>query len=212
MPTYWQRWIRNAADPNVFAGTTIIFPNAVAKGRARGFDVRVDVPRWRGWSVYGNWSCARVIQTGPITGGLFLEDEVEELGPGVEFAPDHDQRIAAGGGVSWQAASGLIVSLTTRYESGTPIQREEDDEDELEELPGAETVDFDEGRVRARTVVSLLVSAPVFRSDAATVTAALQAVNLFDQRYAFNFGNPFSGTHFGAPRSIAATLRVAFGR
>ena len=210
--TYWRRRIDNAADPNVFAGTTIIFPNAVAKGRAQGFDVRADVPRWRGWSAYGNWSYARVIQTGPITGGLFLEDEVEELGPGVEFFPDHDQRVAAGGGVSWQADSGLLLSLTARYESGTPIQREEDDEDELEDLPGAETVDFEEGRVRPRTVISVLFNAPVFRKGGTTVSAGVQIVNLFDEHYAYNFGNPFSGTHFGAPRSVAATLRVAFGQ
>ena len=210
--TYWRRRIENAADPNVFAGTTIIFPNAVAKGRAQGFDVRVDVPRVRGWSAYGNWSYARVIQTGPITGGLFLEDEVEELGPGVEFFPDHDQRVAAGGGLSWQAESGLMASLTARYESGTPIQREDDEDAELEDAPGAETADFEEGRVRPRTVVSLLVNAPVLRTNRATVTAGVQVVNLFNDFYAYNFGNPFSGTHFGAPRSFAVTLRVAFGQ
>ncbi len=32
----WYRSIREVGDPNVFAGTTIIFPNAVATGRARG--------------------------------------------------------------------------------------------------------------------------------------------------------------------------------
>ena len=31
----WHRAVTNAADPNVFAGTTIIFPNAVATGRAQ---------------------------------------------------------------------------------------------------------------------------------------------------------------------------------
>ena len=33
--------------------------------------------------------------------------------------------------------------------------------------------------------------------------------NLANARYAFNFGNPFSGTHFGAPRSAAFGLRLA---
>jgi hypothetical protein len=33
-------------------------------------------------------------------------------------------------------------------------------------------------------------------------------LNVFDARYAYNFGNPFSGTHFGAPRSASATVRV----
>jgi outer membrane receptor protein involved in Fe transport len=208
--SYWQRRLTDVGDPNVFAGTTIIFPNAVAKGRARGFDVRLEVPRHRGFSGYGNWAIARVIQTGPITGGLFLEDEVEAIGPGVEFVPDHDQRVSAGGGVTWDhARSGAAVSMTIRYETGTPIQRE-DDADELEEQPGAELVDFDRGRVKPRTVVSLLATLPVIRTGDTSVSAGVQLVNLFDRRYAYNFGNPFSGTHFGAARSVAVTLRVRF--
>ncbi len=35
----WHRAVTEAADPNVFAGTTIIFPNAVADGRASGVDL-----------------------------------------------------------------------------------------------------------------------------------------------------------------------------
>ena len=35
-------------------------------------------------------------------------------------------------------------------------------------------------------------------------------LNLFDARYAYNFGNPFSGTHFGAPRTASLALRVRF--
>jgi outer membrane receptor for ferric coprogen and ferric-rhodotorulic acid len=35
-------------------------------------------------------------------------------------------------------------------------------------------------------------------------------LNLFDQRYAYNFGNPFSGTHFGAPRTASFSVRVGF--
>ncbi len=49
-------------------------------------------------------------------------------------------------------------------------------------------------------------SAPAVRSW----SAGLEVFNLFDDSYAYNFGNPFSGTHFGAPRSVAATLRVTF--
>jgi outer membrane receptor protein involved in Fe transport len=208
--TYWHRRMTDVADPNVFAGTTIIFPNAVARGRAHGFDVRLEAARRRGWSGYASASLAKVVQTGPITGGLFLEDDVEEIGPGVEFEPDHDQRVAAAAGVTWQAGSGLALSLTARYESGTPIQREEDDEDELADRPGADTVDFEAGRVKPRTVVSVLLNAPVVRAGGATLRAGVQVLNLFDDRYAYNFGNPFSGTHFGAPRSVAVTLRVRF--
>jgi hypothetical protein len=208
---FWDRRVRHAADPNVFAGTTIIFPNAVAKGRAQGVDARLEFARGGGWSAYVNASTARVIQTGPITGGLFLEDEIEEIGPGVEFTPDHDQRFVAGAGVTWSHRSGgLSISVTGRYETGTPIQQEEDDLEELRQRPGADLVDFEAGRVKPRGIVSLLATAPVARWGATIVTASVQVLNLFDERYAYNFGNPFSGTHFGAPRSIAFTGRVAF--
>lgn len=206
---YWYRRIENAADPNVFAATTIIFPNAVARGRARGLEMRLEVPRDRGWSGYASWSTARVRQTGPITGGLFLEDDVEAIGPGVEFVPDHDQRFAASGGLTWEhAASGAAVSLTLRHESGTPVPQGDEDLDDLMEQPGAERVDFADGRVKPRTVVSVLASIPLIKTGRLTARGELRVLNLFDAAYAYNFGNPFSGTHFGAPRTLAVGIRI----
>jgi outer membrane receptor protein involved in Fe transport len=208
---YWARRMRDVADPNVFAGTTIIFPNAVAKGRAHGLEMRVEVPKVRGWSGYANWGVARVVQTGPITGGLFLEDEIEDLGDGVEFSPDHDQRFTASGGVTWEhERSRTTVSTVARFETGTPVQREEDDLDELLEQPGAEMVDFESGRVKPRTVVSALMTVPFLAMKNVSGSVSVQVTNLFDRRYAFNFGNPFSGTHFGAPRSVAVSARLAW--
>ena len=35
----------------------------------------------------------------------------------------------------------------------------------------------------------------------AAVSLRASVINLCDASYAYNFGNPFSGTHFGAPRT-----------
>ncbi|MGH9202258.1 MAG: TonB-dependent receptor plug domain-containing protein, partial [Vicinamibacterales bacterium] len=208
---YWHRTVDEVADPNVFAGTTIIFPNAVASGRARGMDLRLEVPKQHGWSAYANVTVGRVVQQGPITGGLFLEDEIGEIGDGEEFVPDHDQRYVLGGGFSWaHEASAITLSLAARSESGTPIQREEEEEAELAERPGAELVDFDRGRVKPRTLFSLVADVPVWRAGTRSVRVRTSALNLFDQAYAYNFGNPFSGTHFGAPRSFSVSIRAEF--
>ncbi len=149
-------------------------------------------------------------QTGPITGGLFLEDDVADIGPGVEFVPDHDQRVVASGGLVWTGRRGVSLSGAVRYESGTPMELDDDEEaDELAGRPGAGRVDFDRGRVRPRTLVSVVGSLPVWQTARAEVSLRAAVLNLLGARYAYNFGNPFSGTHFGAPRTASVSVRLA---
>ena len=82
---YWHRSFRNYDDPNVFFNTTIVFPNSVAAGFARGVDARIDVPERRGWSGYVSYGNARILQTGPINGGLFLDGRVHRDWSGNTF-------------------------------------------------------------------------------------------------------------------------------
>ena len=209
--SYWRRRVTSAADPNVFFGTTIIFPNTVAKGRASGIDVRLELPRHRGWSGYVSYANSRVVQFGPITGGLFLEEEVIDIGPGTAFTPDHDQRNVGAFGLTYDHdRSGLSLGLTGRYESGTPLEVDEDVLEELTERPGAELVDFERGRVKPRQVFDLSVVQRLRRAARVDLDLRVAALNLAGARWAYNFGNPFSGTHFGPGRTIQIGLRAAF--
>ena len=90
----WSRRATDVDDPNVFFGTTVTVPNSVARQHASGFDVRLARRPRRGWSGSVSYSHARVVQFGPVTGGLFLEDEVAVIQDGTRFTPDHDQRHA----------------------------------------------------------------------------------------------------------------------
>ena len=208
---YWRRTMTSVADPNVFFGTTILFPNSVAKGRASGIDVRLEVPRRRGFSGYVSYGNSRVVQYGPITGGLFLEDEVIEIGPGTAFTPDHDQRNVGAFSVSYDAdAPALWLSLSGRYESGTPLEVDEEEIDELTERPGAELVDFERGRVKPRAILDASASKRLFTRGGVVMTARVALLNLTGMRWAYNFGNPFSGTHFGPGRTLQVGVRVAF--
>ena len=203
----WKRDVRHFADPNVFLGTTIIFPNSVDRGQAHGFDLRLDLPRRGSFSGYLGYTYAKVVQYGPIDGGLFLEDDVIEIGPGTQFTPDHDQRHVAAWGLSYEAA-GFSAFLSGRYESGTPLEVGDETLDELRSRPGAERVDFDAERVKPRVLFNLTVGKRVVRAGRFDLRAELAVLNLTDAAYAFNFGNPFSGTHFGPPRTLAAKIRV----
>ena len=209
--TAWRRWMTDVADPNVFFGTTILFPNSVAEGRATGIDVRLEAPRRGGWSGYLSYANSRVVQYGPISGGLFLEAEVIEIGPGTPFTPDHDQRHVAAFAAAYDSdARGFWASLGGRYESGTPIEVEPDEIDELRERPGAELVDFSRGRVKPRAVFEVAASQRLVRARRAELSLRVALLNLTGRRWAYNFGNPFSGTHFGPGRTLQAGARLVF--
>jgi len=210
--SYWRRRVDNAGDPNVLFGTTIIVPNAIARGEADGVDVRLDLPRRRGVSGYLSYTNAKVVQYGPVTGGLFLEDEVIEIADGTAFTPDHDQRNVGAFGVTYDALSGFWASFGGRYESGTPLEVDEDELDELVERPGAELVDFERGRVKPRMIFDVLAGTRLFRSGGNVVSVRAAILNLTGDEFAYNFGNPFSGTHFGPGRTFQIGVQVRLGR
>lgn len=205
----WWRRITDPADPNVLFNTTIVFPNSVAYGTAEGFDVRLAVP-WRSLLARAAYTYARVEHVGPLTGGLFLTDEFPEIADGTPFTPDHDQRRTATGMVSYRSASrGWWVSAATRYQSGVPLEIEDEALDRVRTMAGAELVDFARRRVRAWTVVDAAASVPV-RVGAWRPVVRVDAQNLLGRRFVFNFGSPFEGTHFGYPRRWRVSLAHAF--
>ncbi|MGH9217729.1 MAG: hypothetical protein ACRD1W_00405, partial [Vicinamibacterales bacterium] len=114
-------------------------------------------------------------------------------------------------GVTWTPErAGVVVSATIRYETGTPIERDEDEEEELQDRPGAEMVDFDRGRVKPRTVAALQAEVPIWKRGRTVAAVRAAVLNLFNDHFAYNFGNPFSGTHFGASRTASLAARVRF--
>jgi outer membrane receptor for ferrienterochelin and colicin len=211
--SYWRRRVESVGDPNVLFGTTIIVPNAIARGKAEGFDVRLDLPRRRGTSGYLSYTNARVVQYGPVTGGLFLEDEVLEIADGTAFTPDHDQRHVAAFGLSYDdPVSGFWASFGGRYESGTPLEVDEDELDELMERPGSELVNFETGRVNPRLLFDVMAGRRLFRAGGHEFTLRGAILNFAGERFAYNFGNPFSGTHFGPGRTFQIGMQVRLGR
>jgi TonB dependent receptor-like, beta-barrel/Carboxypeptidase regulatory-like domain len=208
---YWHRSFRNYDDPNVFFSTTIVFPNSVARGFARGVDVRVDVPEHKGWSGFISYGNSRILQEGPINGGLFLTDEFIEVGPGTKFIPDHDQRNAVAFQVMYyHTSSSLWASFSGRHQSGTPLELEDEELEGLKSAIGADLVNFERGRVKPWSIFDVSAGADLFRDKEVVVRAQLDVENLFNRRFVYNFGNPFSGTHFGHPRLLSGRIKVVF--
>jgi outer membrane receptor protein involved in Fe transport len=188
------------------------FPN-VARGHVDGLDVRLELPRRRGVSAYLSYTNSRVVQFGPVTGGLFIEEEVIEIADGTAFTPDHDQRNVGSVGVSYDhAASGFWAGFTGRYESGTPLEVDADELENLADRPGSDRIDVARGRVRPRQLFDILAGTRVLKTRTAELSVRGGVLNLAGERFAYNFGNPFSGTHFGPGRTFQLGMNVRFGR
>jgi hypothetical protein len=210
--SYWRRRVDNVSDPNVLFGTTIVVPNSIARGKADGVDVRLELPRRQGVSGYVSYTNGRVVNYGPVTGGLFLEDEVIEIADGTEFTPDHDQRhVGAFSATYDRPLSGFWASFGGRYESGTPLEVDEDEIDELRDRPGAELVNFETGRVRPRLLFDVMAGTRLFRNGGNEFNVRAALLNLTGEAFAYNFGNPFSGTHFGPGRTFQVGVQVRLG-
>ncbi|HLK31969.1 MAG TPA: TonB-dependent receptor, partial [Terriglobales bacterium] len=208
---YWWRDFRNIDDPNVLFSTTIIFPNSVATARAKGLDVRLDVPERHGWSGYLSYTNSRVTEIGPLNGGLFLTSDLIDIGPGTRFTPDHDQRNVGAFAVIYTAhRRGLWSAFSGRYESGVPIEVPEDQLVRLSRLPGASLVNFFTQRVRPWYVFGWSGGMDLLRRERVIVALQADVQNLTDRPFVYNFGNPFSGTHFGYPRMYGGRLKFTF--
>ena len=207
---YWWRLIKNSGDPNVFLGTSIIFPNSVNRGKAQGLEARIDFPQKKGWSGYISYSNSRIFQIGPINGGLFLEDNIIDIGPGIKFNPDHDQRNTGAFGVLYRYPSGIWISLSGRHASGTPLEVDPNELEDLKERPGSDLVNFKRQRIRPRSLFDFSVGKDFSIRENRLIRTQFDIQNLTNKRFAYNFGNPFSGTHFGHPRLWSGRIRISF--
>jgi hypothetical protein len=206
---YYRKNIRNVADVDQFLDTTVTFPLSVAKGVAQGVEARLDVPLHGGVSGYISISRATILLTAPLTGGLFLG---EVPAPGEEFYADHDQRWQSQFGVSFEAPSRRIFgSVSGRYDSGIPFELPEGFDAQTFDDPQALTlVNLDSGRARPRTIVDAMAGSEIYRRGSTRLELQGGVLNLLDTTYLLNFLSIFNGTHYGAPRTWTARLKVAF--
>jgi len=206
---YYRKDIRNLADVDQFLDTTVTFPLSVDKGLAQGVEARLDVPMHHGVGGYVSLSRATILLTAPLSGGLFLG---EVPAPGEQFYADHDQRWQSQFGVSLEHPSRRVFgSVSGRFDSGIPFELPEGFDTGTFEDPKALTlIDIDRGRAKPRAVFDAIVGSELYRRGSTKLEAQAGVLNMFDNTYLLNFLSIFNGTHYGAPRTWTARLKVGF--
>ncbi|WP_306591527.1 TonB-dependent receptor [Geothrix sp. 21YS21S-4] len=210
MVEYWEKRSRNAGDNAQFLNTGVLFPVGADRGLFRGMNVRLDLVPVNGWSAYLSLGRTRAIFQAPLVGGLQLE--APEAAPGERFLIDHDQKLSAQAGVTYEH-QGFTAQVIGRYDSGLVAG----DPTEVAGNPdydfGSRYVRLDsEGtwRIQPRTTWNLSVGQEWTLADHHRLAVGLDLLNATDEKGLYNFLSTFGGTHVIPPRTLAARVKWKF--
>lgn len=215
--TVYQKRIENFSDKDQFFETGVIFPIAISSGRVTGEEVRIESTDIHGFHGFVSYANARAFGVTPITGGLFLGEDPQDLFlHGLKFANDHDQRNEAQFQVSYNhRPSGIYASFSGRYDSGVPTDVEPGTT--LAEFVAQgfdprlfNEIDFQRGRVRPRTILDFSVGADLMQKERMSLNLQFDVQNLTNELFLYNFQSVFSGTHVGYPRLFSGRLSLRF--
>ena len=215
--TVYQKRIDNFSDKDQFFETGIIFPIAISSGRVTGEELRLESTDIHGFHGFLSYANARAFGVTPITGGLFLGENPQDLFlRGVIFPNDHDQRNEAQFQLGYtHRPTGIYATFNGRYDSGVPADVEPGTT--LEQFVAAgfdprlyNEIDFQRGRIRPRTILDLSVGADLMQKERVSMNLQFDIQNLTNEPFLYNFESVFSGTHVGFPRLFSGQLTLRF--
>jgi hypothetical protein len=149
----------------------------------------------------------------PVTGGLFLGDDVSDASALTgHFPVSQDQRNTLSTRTKYDINPRLFVAGGASYGSGLPFEFTGDPAQVLAEY-GPEVIsrlDFRRGRVRPQLSVNASFGATLYARDRVHVTLQADGNNLNDRLNVIDFGGLFSGNAIGPARSAFLRLNTRF--
>jgi hypothetical protein len=220
--SYFRRSIRNYADDDVFLHTGISFPMSFDRAFIHGVEARLEIPRW--WRISGLASYSNLTGVGylPLTGGLFLdEDAAELLSSRTRFPISQDQRNTVQARMRLHLHRKVWTGLGFFYNSGLPVEREGEFEDEDAFVDSQELrrrfgdsvvdqVDFARGRVKPSHGFDVSLSWQLHTAERGSLRLQSDVRNLTNRLNVVNFAGLFSGTAIGMPRTVQVRLLADF--
>ena len=211
---YYLRNVNNYADDDQIENTTISFPIAFRKATIYGAEAKIEVPNWHGLSGFVSYSYMVGNVWFPVTGGLFLGDDVQDAQTqlGGHFPDSQDQRNTLFTRWMYQVKPRFWVAGGMQYGSGLPFEFDGDYETALEEYGPAGP---ESRQLRPRPNLSFVDRQRLGRRRPLQVrpherSLQVDGQNLNNELNLIDFGGLFSGNAIGPSRSFALRLTTTF--
>jgi len=211
--THFVRRMNEFADDDLLLNTGVSFPIAFDRARIHGTEIKVDVPRWRAMSGSISYAHMKGVGSLPITGGLLLGNDVEELLESREQFPiSQDQRHTVRGRFNVQPHPRAWVALAGAYGSGLPVELEGDLDEAVSQYGDriVSRVDLEAGRLRPSLSLDASAGVVIVQRPKRSLRVQADVLNLTNRLNVINFAGLFSGTALAPPRGFAVRTQLDF--
>jgi len=210
----YRRQSSNFADDNQLLNTGVSYPIAFRKAIIYGAESKLQLVGSGPFTGYASYSWMVGNVWFPVTGGLFLGDNVTQALSQLNghFPNSQDQRNTLSTRWQWKFAPRASVAAGAAYGSGLPFDYGGTPAHALS-IYGPEVVsrlNFARGRIRPTLAVNSTLAVDLYRHEQVTMTLRIDGENLNNRLNVLDFGGLFSGNAIAPARSVLARYDVSF--
>ena len=211
---YFRRYTDHFADDDQLLSTAVSFPISFRKSIVYGAEGKLELPKWGRFSGYVSYSYIVGNAWFPVTGGLFLGDDAQNVATQLvgHFPDSQDQRNTARFRLRYQLAPRIWLAGGAEYGSGLPFDFTGTYQQALAEYGPAviDRIDFARGRVRPSLAVDISAGAELYKNDKFATRLQADLENVNNRLNVMDFAGLFSGNAIGPPRSYSLRLQTTF--
>ena len=210
----YRRDVRNYADDDQLLNTGVSYPIAFDKAVIYGAEGKLSLVRLGKLSGYLSYSYMVGNVWFPVTGGLFLGDDVGAALSQLSghFPDSQDQRNTVRTRFQYQVTPRIWLATGLLSGSGLPFEFEGEQSDALAQYGPAvvSRLNFDRGRVDPSLSIQASLGVDIYKSERINSRFQVDGDNLNNRLNIIDFGGLFSGNAIGPARSFSLRLNTSF--
>jgi hypothetical protein len=209
----FERRVNNYGDDDQLLNTAVSFPIAFAKANLYGAEAKLEIPHWGRFSGFASYSYIVGSAYYPVTGGLFLGQEVAETAGGAgRFWDSQDQRNTVRARVRYELTRRLWLGLGGEYGSGLPVAYGGDLQDAIAEYGQqvVSRVNLSHGRVSPSLSINASLGVQLVNRERLKMSLQVDGHDLNNRLNVIDFAGLFSGNAIAPSRSYTLRLQSRF--
>jgi hypothetical protein len=211
---FYRRDVRNYADDDQLLNTGVSYPIAFDKAVIYGAESKLSLVRLGKLSGYLSYSYMVGNVWFPVTGGLFLGDDVGAALSQLSghFPDSQDQRNTVRTRFQYQVTQRIWLAAGLLSGSGLPFEFGGEQSDALTQYGAAvvSRLNFDRGRVDPSLSIQASLGVDIYNGEKINSRFQVDGDNLNNRLNVIDFGGLFSGNAIGPARSFSLRLNTSF--